>query len=171
MGSKFGAGFRKVYHAKSTPISTSFSSHYDVMKTRSKSHRGCHRIAVAHNTVVGKPLRLFALMSDRGSKSEAGRLKSEGYRPSGVAFTTWATPGGESSFAVQQAERTDVAGSLRLVLVKLTTKPITSTLLRHASLNLVSHFLILCWHVEKKKYLCKIDPCDNYMLRLFRSVI
>jgi len=49
------------------------------------------------------------------------------------------------------------------------SEPITSTLLRHASLNLVLKFLLLCWHVEKKKNLCKINQCDNYMLRLFRS--
>jgi len=47
--------------------------------------------------------------------------------------------------------------------------PITSTLLRHASLNLVLNFLLLCWHVEKKIFLCKISQYDNYILRLFRS--
>jgi len=39
-----------------------------------------------------------------------------------------------------------------------------------ASLNLVSNFLLLCWHVGKKFFLRKISQCDNYMLRLFRSV-
>ena len=53
------------------------------------------------------------------------------------------------------------------------SEPITSTLSRHASLNLVLNFLLLCWHVETKfcvKLISVIIICYVCSVRLLRLV-
>jgi len=78
------------------------------------------------------------------------------------------------SFTLSSPQLASLDFTTNRFFMKLFRKPITSKLLKYASLNLVLNFLLLCWHVEKKNFCVKLISviiiCYACSVRLLRLV-